>query len=269
MHVQSRNQQGIGHVIIIVSIVVIGLIGLVGWRVMSKQTSSSKNAPTNSNQQTADTASSEQTPTEPDNLVLFNVGVELANIDYSPNAVREFASRGMKGFYNFGEKLGGKEDTRLNPNFEFSSLKKDAPVVSAITGRVVNIKEQPDSKDFEVFLQPVENSIWTVGYDHISDVAVTVGQTVTPGTALGVSTVQGNGQYRFEFQINKDENGQTTHVCPTTLLDSSVKDSIIAGLADMQNTWESTTGLELYDLTKQNPVGCVAETLTPAQAEGR
>ncbi len=81
--------------------------------------------------------------------------------------------------------------------------------------------------------------------------------------------MQNNGLLRFEIQINKDENGATTHYCPTTLLATGVKEKWLADLTAMQNKWESTTGLELYDLAAQDPVGCTAKTLTPQQAEGR
>lgn len=137
-----------------------------------------------------------------------------------------------------------------------------------VDGIVRFIKQQPDSKDYEVFIQPKEGSVWTIGYDHLTDVSVKKGQTVKAGDALGKPAVQNNGLLRFEIQINKDENGQTTHYCPTTLLAASVKDKWLTELTTMQNSWETKTGLELYDLTAQDPVGCLAKTLTPQQAEG-
>jgi hypothetical protein len=80
--------------------------------------------------------------------------------------------------------------------------------------------------------------------------------------------VQNNGLIRFEVQINKDLGGETTHYCPTTLLDKDVKVEVEEQLLEMQRSWESVTGKELYDTDAQDPIGCLKTTLTPAEAEG-
>lgn len=175
---------------------------------------------------------------------------------------------GLKGFYVFGEKLGGKTDTRLNPNFEYASLKSGSKVISAIDGIVAFIKEQAESKDSEVFIQPKEGSAWTIGYDHISNVVVKKGAAIKAGDTIGEPAIQNNGLFRFEIQINKDENSSTVHYCPSTLLAASVADKWLADLMAMQDKWESTTGLELYDVSSQTPTGCLKKTMTPSQAEG-
>lgn len=253
---KSINQAGFSHILIVLAIVAIGVVGFVGWRVMSGQQKHASN--TEHETKTAQVS-------EPD-IQLQNIGLaSLDSVLVSTNATREFKSQGLKGFYVFGDKLSGG---RLNPNFEFASLKEGTKVISAIDGVVAFIKEQ-GNEDFEVFVQPKEGSMWTIGYDHIAKVAVKKGDPIKVGAVIGEPAMQNNGLTRFEIQINKDQNGQTTHICPTTLLAAGVKNDIVNGLTTMQNNWEKTTGLELYDVSAQNPVGCLMTTLTPQQAEGR
>lgn len=249
------NQQGLGHVILILMIAVVAvIIGLVGWRVMQKN-----DTETSVNQST-------MTEAEED-ISLQNLGLaSFDSIDITTNAVREYASNGLKGFYVFGDSLPGG---RLNPNFEYASLKPGTKVISAIDGVVGFIKVQQDSGDSEVFIQPKEGSAWTIGYDHLTNVTVKQGQSVKAGEVLGEPAVQNNGLLRFEIQINKDQDGATTHYCPSILLNSSVKENWLAQLSSMQDSWESVTGLELYDTSAQNPIGCLKQTMTPQEAEGR
>lgn len=254
--------------LIVLIVVIIGIVLFIVLRGNATD-SDTPAATTNSPQSIQKTATA-------DTLTLKNLGLaKLAPYDkpsstsgdvaVTNDALREL-SRGLKGFYIFGEPLEGN---RLNPNFEFSSVKEGAKVVAAIDGVVTFIKEQPETGDVEVFLQPKQNSQWTVGYDHLTNVTVKQGDTVTAGQPLGEAAKQNNGSRRFEIQINKDVNGTTTHVCPSTLLDPTIKDALLADLLTMQNAWESLSGKDLYNTDEQSPIGCVSQTLTPAQAEGR
>jgi hypothetical protein len=257
---KRSNQSGLGHVLVFVLIaVVLGVVGFAGYKVLKPAPSSFSN----------ETVITDDAPVAEANLVLQNVGIGPDDILVTQQAVREYESRGLKGFYIFGDKLGGKDDTRINPNFEFSSVKAEAKIVSAIDGVIGFIKEQPESKDYEVFVQPKEGSMWTVGYDHLVDVAVKKGDKVKAGDVLGKPAIQGNGLHRFEIQINKDQSNTTTHYCPTSLLDPAVKEATLKWLGNMQAQWNTTAGLQLYDLSQQSPTGCLAKTMTPAQAEGR
>jgi murein DD-endopeptidase MepM/ murein hydrolase activator NlpD len=201
-------------------------------------------------------------------IVLKNLGLASVNAStaYTRFAVQDYASNGMKGMYLFGDALPGN---RLNPNLEFASVKQDAPVIAAIDGVVVFIREQSESKDYEVFLQPKNGSVWTVGYDHLVGLRVKQGDRVTAGDVLGTAAVQNNGLYRFELQVNKDVAGQTTHHCPVQLLDPGISAAALADLTASQAAWEAVRGQDLYNPATQNPVGCIKATLSVAEAEGR
>jgi hypothetical protein len=259
----KASQKGSGIIAISIAVVIIAVLGLVGWQVLNKSNGTdSSRSPQNSSVDNATEANSK----EPD-IALQNIGLQsIEDVEVTTQAVREYSSNGLKGFYVFGDKLSGG---RLNPNFEYASLRSGTKVVSAIDGVVGFIKEQAESKDSEVFIQPKDGSMWTVGYDHVTNVTVKKGSTIKAGDVIGEPAMQNNGLLRFEIQINKDENGATTHYCPTVLLANSVKEKYANELTSMQNKWEATTKLELYDVAAQNPVACLKQTLTPAEAEGR
>lgn len=251
----TANQNGLGHVIVLLVAVIVVVVGFVGWRVMSS-----------SDEDSSEQTTSDKNETDEPDISLQNIGLaSLDSVLVSTNATREFKDKGLKGFYVFGDSLSGG---RLNPNFEFSSLKDGTKVVSAIDGMVAFIKEQTEANDFEVFIQPKEGSMWTLGYDHIVNVAVQKDDSIKAGDVIGEPAMQNNGLTRFEIQINKDEEGKTTHYCPSVLLAESVKDKVLSALTAMQDDWEATTGLELYSLASQDPVGCLKKTMTTSEAEG-
>ncbi|MDQ5972230.1 MAG: hypothetical protein QG553_389 [Patescibacteria group bacterium] len=255
MKLKKLDQTGSHLIAVSLVIVAIAVVGFAGYRVLGQK----KDNNTNSQQPS-------KTTTESD-LVLQNLGIDtLSNVDVTTQATREYQSRGLKGFYIFGEKL---DDTRKNPNFEYASLKTGTKAVAAIDGTVTFVKLQNDSNDYEVMVQPKDGSAWTIGYDHLVKLTVKQGDTVKAGDPLGEPNVQNNGLLRFEVQINKDADGQTTHYCPSNLLAANVKDQLLTELKTMQNQWNTTTGYQLYDVSQQNPVGCLKTTMTPAEAEGR
>jgi Peptidase family M23 len=268
---KKLGQAGSHSIIVILLILVIAVAGIAGWQVLSR----GDNSGNNEGQQNRP---STQQAGDEDKLQLQNLGV-LAIAPYDAgartsgdllitnDALREFDSKGMKGFYVFGEPLPG-EGSRINPNFEFAAVKEDAQIVAAIDGVIGFIKQQ-EGDDYEVFLQPKEGSAWTIGYDHLKNLKVKKGDTVKAGDSLGNPVVQNNGLARFEIQINYDKNGQTTHYCPSSLLAESVKQKLLSQLTDVMDTWESISGKNLYDQAAQKLAGCVKETLSVSEAEGR
>lgn len=249
----KKDQKGIGHFILIGVIAILIVSGIVAWRLFLVDTDNNSDKPK---------STQKQTESDP---VLYNFG--LLNLDevlITEQAVGEYENNGLKGFYIFGDNLPGG---RINPNFEFASVKDGVKVVSATDGVVMFIRQQTDSGDAEVFVQSAEGSIWTIGYDHLTNLSVKQGDKVKVGDPLGEPAVQNNGLRRFEIQINKDQNSRTTHICPSVLLASSVKEKLLAELIDMQNSWEATTGIELYDIAKQNPAGCLSQSLESNEVE--
>lgn len=265
---KKHNQLGFGVLPVLIIFVVLAVVGFAAIRVLGSN--GSEFGEDDSSKTTQDnTRVPSNSAIDGDVLELQNLGLKsLSDNEVTQDALRDYETNGLKGFYIFGDALSGG---RLNPNLEFASVKADTDVVAAIDGEIVFVREQADSGDFEVFLQTSQSSAWMIGYDHLVDVKVKQGDKVTAGTPLGKAAVQGNGLRRFEFQVNKKVSAnEDIHYCPVALLASSVKQSVVAELSQMMSEWETIGGGALYDESKNFEVpGCYNDTLTPAQAEGR
>jgi hypothetical protein len=250
----KHKQFGFGMIGTLIVIVAVAAVGLIGFRILQSKSSEPSTA-TEQHQQ-------KQAPAH-DDLALKNLGMaSLDGVHVTSGALRDYSSQGLKGFYAFGDKLANTG--KLNPNFEFSSVKPGTKVVAAIDGVVVFIKEQAGSGDREVFLQTFDGSVWMIGYDHLTAVTVRKGDTVKAGDVLGEPAKQGNGLLRFELQINKKQaDGSELSYCPSALLDNSVKADTQAALTTMMQQWNQLNKTDLYNIAAQNPVGCLGETVKP------
>ena len=266
----GKSQTGFSIIEILVVIIVIAIIAGAGVVFISRKTKNPDIRPNNGQNSQQNNQSSNSKVKDEADLVIHNFGVEsLDSIDITTNATRDFTKSGHKGFYVFGDILPGTP-VRHNPNYEFASMKEGTKLISAIDGIVGFIKEQTESNDYEVFLMTSEQSNWIIGYDHVTDLKVKKGDKVKVGDVLGSPARQNNGLLRYEFQVNKnDGNKEGMHICPSTLLSSDVRDKYLKQLSDMQNSWESISGLELYDLAKQQPAGCIEKQMTPSYANGQ
>jgi len=195
-----------------------------------------------------------------DSLELKNLGTDMSNLIVDNNVLREYKTNGIKGFYTFGEKLPGKDI--LNPNFEFASLRSSAKVISPIDGVIGFIRPQEDTKDYEVFIQTFEGSIWTISMDHLVKLEVKKGDRVSVGDLIGYPNLQGNGTYRFEIQINKDKDGKTSYYCPTFILESNAREILGKKITEMEKSWESVSKLDLYTIEKEKYPGCLFESFS-------
>ncbi len=260
----KKRQNGFSVIEVILVLVVLALIGGMVYYALNNKSKDSESGQS-TNDKSNSTASDDGPPK------LQNLGLaSLDSVDVTTNALRDYKSSGHKGLYIFGEELPGTP-TRINPNIEYASLKEGTEVVSASDGEVVFIKEQSDSNDSEVFIASSEKSKWIIGYDHIVGLKVKKGDKVKAGDVIGTPARQGNGLLRFEIQVNNEKSSSDSiHVCPVTLLDSSVKSTTTAQLKSIQESWEKVAGdNDMYDIEAQDPVGCMSKEITSAQAEGK
>jgi hypothetical protein len=116
-------------------------------------------------------------------------------------------------FFVFGALLPSNVQ---NPTYEVETVDQTAAVVAASAGKVVNITMSQNGIDRAVTLVPSDASVWSIIYDHVSNVRVSVGQVVSAGTQLGTVGVLNNGRGRTELQVNRFDPSPTLSYCPQT-----------------------------------------------------
>jgi hypothetical protein len=223
------------------------------------------------------TDTTEETKSDDDTFVLQNLGgITLGAYSASTGMAGDILfsksgldpARGQESiFYMFGQKLpknSADEPQRINPNFEFKGIAKPIDIIAAIDGIVVDIKQQSQSDDVELFIVPSEDSDWVVGYDHITDVTVAKGETVKVGQKLGVIAKENSGGYRYELQVNN--NATDTMHCPTTLLAPTAKSTLAAQITQLATDWAAWYGKDVFGAHTN---GCIVDSLTAAESEGR
>jgi hypothetical protein len=103
-----------------------------------------------------------------------------------------------------------------NPTFEVETPDQTPSVFAVSAGKVVNITNSSNGIDKSITIVPSDASVWSIIYDHVSGVRVSIGQTVTAGTILGTMGVLNNGRGRTELQVNRFDPSPTLSYCPQT-----------------------------------------------------
>jgi hypothetical protein len=128
-------------------------------------------------------------------------------------------------FFVFGAVLPSNVQ---NPTYEIETPDQTAPVFAASTGKVVNITTSQNGIDRAVTIIPSDASVWSIVYDHVSNVRVSIGQTVTAGAQIGTVGVLNNGRGRTELQVNRFDPSPTLSYCPQTYGTSTFNNAFAA-----------------------------------------
>lgn len=103
-----------------------------------------------------------------------------------------------------------------NPTYEIETADQTAAVFASSSGKIVAITTSSNGIDQSVTMVPNDASVWSIIYDHVSNVRVTVGQTVAAGAQLGTVGILNNGRGRTELQVNRFDPAPTLSYCPQT-----------------------------------------------------
>lgn len=144
------------------------------------------------------------------------------------------------------------------PTFEYK-VDPDTQVVSPIDGVVSQVDYQEDTDDYSIILLPESGSDWMVNIDHVTNVAITVGETVTAGQALGIPGTWNDTYGRVELMVVQG----ATYYCPFDVFDASLKAEYEDKVTQLMNDWEAFKDDEtIYDQAAMVSPGCNSSTLT-------
>ena len=177
---------------------------------------------------------------------LMNLGVEISPARFTQG----------KSFIEFHGNLGTVEMPKRNPTFEYR-LVDSATLVAPIAGRI-EIRSSSSGDDASVFIYPGgASSGYLVMIDHVTELQVETGDRVVAGQALGAPGVWNGEGGRSELQINAPSGEQ---LCPTSLLDPSVADTLGAQVTALMQALE-TNGADstYYDEDAMVFPGCLVE----------
>lgn len=264
-----KTSDGAGHLFLFLGIVVIGVISLVGWRVLAKnQTESADNsqkATSKSNQNTSSGL-----------LYLKSIGFNIDNYDAATNHAGDMVfnheDHDLSGnnhliFADFGTQdyRSPNDLTKRNPQPTFI-LPLGTKVHSLVDGIVADVKD----------LYSNDQTIWVTstgdmssGYiyetEHIVNPLVKKGDHVKGGQIIGDVSIHDSDHHPgfgiVEIGILHPQGNQATHICPFHYLEPSIKTDIQAKILNVHKAWENYLGMSnLYDAHSAEP-GC--DSLAP------
>jgi len=114
-----------------------------------------------------------------------------------------------------------------NPTYEIETANQSTAVFASSPGRVVNITATSQG-DRAVFIVPSDNSVFDIAYDHVNNVQVSIGQSVTAGQQIGTVGTLNNGRGRTELQINRSDATPVLAQCPRNFGTTAFNDAFQA-----------------------------------------
>lgn len=203
------------------------------------------------------------TPEEDDNeadFIIKNLVVDFADWNTETNMAGAFVFTPelSKVFLEFGATVVGPDGPKMLPTFEYI-VDEAAPVYSPIDGIINAVEYQEETQDYEIHINPTEDiNQMTIVLDHVLNVQVTAGQSVTAGDVVGTpGTHSAEGLGRVEIEVFGDGNMH----CPFKFFDSATQSAYEEKVWELMRDWEEFTGNEdAYDQAamEEFAAGCLA-----------
>ncbi len=192
---------------------------------------------------------------------LFGLGVSIGDIPLThPVQPQLFVEYGLP--VTSGE--GGAKNI-LHPEFY---MPLGSTRVSAVSSGVVrDIIQLQGPDDMLILVTPDDADLWTIGYEHVSNVLVSEEDRISTGdiiadlSPLNSQFFQGYGKTALMVFI--DSGGDNFSYCPFLLLDDSVRQAIYDEVNDHVQQWETNIGdISIFDEGQWHSVGCFFEQLS-------
>lgn len=153
------------------------------------------------------------------------------------------------------QEASDSQDEQRLPHFTFN-VPEGTPVYSMLAGTVTAVEVNDNSPDTEIRIRSADAPDFTSTYDHLQNVTVEVGDTVSGGEQLGEAA-----HNKVEADIADFSTSPNTAYCPNTFFSDAVAAQHIATLAQLMEDWETVQEDEgLYDEESMFATGCVSAT---------
>ena len=175
----------------------------------------------------------------------------------------QFSDGEEKVFLEFGATVIGPDGPKQLPTFEYL-VRDNITVLVPMDGIVDRVELNSDRDDYFIWFKPTATSSWRVEVDHVSNVTVSPGETVTAGSPLGNPGVWNGvpGMGRVELMILFEEGTTEEFVCPFNVFDTALEMEFREKIAQHMMDWETFKGeANLYDEAAMSAPGCLFETM--------
>lgn len=202
---------------------------------------------------------------------IYNLGVNFDKFNPVNNRAGDFLFTKEKRFDNrlfleFGYFVENNRGKKILPSPTYF-LPTGTKVIAVSSGKVVDLRSQPESNDYELLIQPKDAPAWRISYDHLENVRFKKGDFVNTADVVGESGNFTMTELTVFLEGVKPEDIE--NYCPYMLLDKSVKDKYGQKITQFAKDWEDYIGDSLiYDEKLWIFPGCKLEKINEAQALG-
>ena len=160
----------------------------------------------------------------------------------------------------FGRSYQGKAEATLMFNY----VKLGTPVLAPITGIVLDVRNQPESCDVELYMRASSGEILSL--DHISStLKPDKGKIIKAGEPIGSVTKWECKEAfgRFELMYGAEKDKVYTALCPMNFLAPAIKSASVAAIRDLMVRWNKhvgPAGASAYSNTDLERGVCETET---------
>ena len=259
MNKQKLNTQGFGIVELVAIVVVLVVIGFVGYKFLTMNNSR------DTSQQTDTAARTETKPVEKNTIVMKSIGFKLDYYNEATNSAGDMKFTKLPLFNDqimgdFGQQdpRSPTDPTKRNPQPTFI-LPLGTKVLSLIDGTVTKV-ETLYSGDTTIWVSPYKDSTLNFETEHVNNVLIKVGDTVKSGQVIAeVSDYDTKAHAGFgivEIGVLGQSGNRPSHSCPFQYLDPSVKDDTLKNITALHTAWNKYLGKAVYGSSYTIP-GCV------------
>ena len=198
--------------------------------------------------------------TEP--FTIENLSVTFGKWDRVTNRAGDFyfTHDFQKIFNEFGAQvLDYNGNIKELPTMDFL-IKLDASVFAISEGEVTRIEYQEGSKDYEFSIQSLNDPLFTVIYDHLVNLKITVGNQVQPGDTLGNPRPLNAEIGMLEIMINNSDTKRS--YCPFNFFNEEKLEQYQQKVYQLIKDWEDFKGdTTIYDEENHFIPGCRYESM--------
>jgi hypothetical protein len=177
-----------------------------------------------------------------------------------PTDTNNFYARTYPVVNIFGRSYQGKAEATLMFNY----VKIGTPILAPITGVVLDVRNQPESCDVELYMRASSGEI--ISLDHISTtLKPDKNRVVKAGEAIGsVTKWECKESFgRFELMYGAEKDKVYTALCPMNFLAPKIKSTSVAAIRDLMVRWNKhvgSGGASAYSNTDLERGVCETET---------